>query len=108
MHILPAVDRKGKNEEESEGKKRTLKQDRDAKRKAMAGKEFNWALLYMNVRIIDNIYISKWPSKIQLIRQFFLDFLERCGIVQRSGPHEYQQGGCFGPGVGQIIVNSIN
>ena len=57
MHILPAVDRKGRNEEESEGKKRTLKQDREAKRKAVAGKEFNWAMLYMNVRTyMENIF----------------------------------------------------
>ena len=51
LHVLPAVDRKGKVEEaDGDGKKRTVKQDRDAKRKAVAGKEFNWAMLYMNVR----------------------------------------------------------
>ena len=54
LHILPAVDRKGKVDEgDAEGKKRTLKQDRETKRKAAAGKEFNWAMLYMNVRRLD-------------------------------------------------------
>ena len=52
LHVLPAVDRKGMVEEaDGDGKKRTVKQDRDAKRKAVAGKEFNWAMLYMNVRL---------------------------------------------------------
>ncbi|CCM02940.1 uncharacterized protein FIBRA_05055 [Fibroporia radiculosa] len=47
LHILPAVDRKGKVEDEHNGKK-TVKGEREAKRKAAAGKEFNWAMLYMN------------------------------------------------------------
>ncbi|OSD03770.1 hypothetical protein PYCCODRAFT_1434157 [Trametes coccinea BRFM310] len=65
LHILPAVDRKGKEgDAESEGKKKLLKQERDAKRKAMAGKEFNWAMLYMNSdavasSIADRMNISK-------------------------------------------------
>ncbi|CDO68079.1 hypothetical protein BN946_scf184788.g10 [Trametes cinnabarina] len=65
LHILPAVDRKGKDGEgEGEGKKKSLKQERDAKRKAMAGKEFNWAMLYMNSdavasSIADRMNISK-------------------------------------------------
>ena len=50
LHILPAVNRKGKVEVEEVGKKRTVKGDRDTQRKAMAGKEFNWSMLYMNVR----------------------------------------------------------
>lgn len=50
VHILGAVDRKGQARvEEGEGKKRTVKDEKDAKRKAMAGKEFNWSMLYMNV-----------------------------------------------------------
>ena len=58
LHILPAVDRKGKREEgEGDAKKKSLKQERDNKRKATAGKEFNWAMLYMNVRS-QSIYIS--------------------------------------------------
>ena len=60
LHILPAVDRKGKVEVEEVGKKRTVKGDRDTQRKAMAGKEFNWSMLYMNVRTslgYNNIFV---------------------------------------------------
>jgi len=58
LHILPAVDRRGKVESE-EGKQRTVKGEREAKRKAGAGREFNWAMLYMNVRTFASIqYIS--------------------------------------------------
>ena len=49
--MLAAVDRKGKLQvEEGEGRKKTVKDEKEGKRKAMAGKEFNWAMLYMNVR----------------------------------------------------------
>ncbi|KAI0344215.1 RNA-binding domain-containing protein [Trametopsis cervina] len=49
LHILPAVDRKGKvSVEDGSGKPKTVKEEKDAKRKSMAGKEFNWAMLYMN------------------------------------------------------------
>ncbi|KAG5643857.1 hypothetical protein DXG03_009541 [Asterophora parasitica] len=49
IHILAAVDRKGKADvEEGEGRKKTVKDEKQAKRKAMAGKEFNWSMLYMN------------------------------------------------------------
>jgi multiple RNA-binding domain-containing protein 1 len=51
LHILAAVDRKGNFQvEEGEGRKKTVKDEKQAKRKAMAGKEFNWSMLYMNVR----------------------------------------------------------
>lgn len=36
--------------EEGEGRKKTVKDEKLAKRRAMAGKEFNWSMLYMNVR----------------------------------------------------------
>lgn len=50
VHILPAVDRKGKFEvKEGEGAKRSVKDENNAQRKATAGKEFNWSMLYMNV-----------------------------------------------------------
>ena len=50
LHILGAVDRKGSTRvEEGEGKKKTVKGEKDVKRKAGAGKEFNWGMLYMNV-----------------------------------------------------------
>ena len=35
--------------EDGEGKKKTVKGEKGAKRKAGAGKEFNWGMLYMNV-----------------------------------------------------------
>jgi len=51
LHILPAVERKGKSDiTEGDGKKKSLKDDRNAKRKAVAGRDFNWSMLYMNVR----------------------------------------------------------
>ncbi|KAG1873347.1 hypothetical protein C8R48DRAFT_753415 [Suillus tomentosus] len=49
LHIIPAVDRKGKFEVvEGEGKKQTLKDERSSRRKATAGRDFNWSMLYMN------------------------------------------------------------
>ena len=50
LHILAAVDRKGRFEAvEGDGKKKSVKDEQHAKRKAMAGKDFNWSMLYMNV-----------------------------------------------------------
>ena len=50
LHILAAVDRKGRFEVvEGDGKKKSVKDEKNAKRRAMAGKEFNWSMLYMNV-----------------------------------------------------------
>ena len=50
LHILGAVDRKGSTQvEDGEGKKKTVKGEKDARRKAGAVKEFNWGMLYMNV-----------------------------------------------------------
>lgn len=58
LHILPAVDRKGKTSDQS-GKPKTVKEDKEAKRKATAGKAFNWAMLYMNVCTFEQLqYIS--------------------------------------------------
>ncbi|KAF8809936.1 hypothetical protein BYT27DRAFT_6509543 [Phlegmacium glaucopus] len=49
LHILAAVDRKGKFEVvEGDGRKNSVKDEKNAKRKSMAGKEFNWSMLYMN------------------------------------------------------------
>jgi multiple RNA-binding domain-containing protein 1 len=48
LHILPAVDRHPKAADE-DGKARGVKAERGAQRKAAAGREFNWAMLYMNV-----------------------------------------------------------
>ena len=50
LHILGAVDRKGGVQaEDGEAKKRTVKGEKDAKRKVGAVKEFKWGMLYMNV-----------------------------------------------------------
>jgi len=50
LHILAAVDRKGKFEVvEGDGRKKSVKDEKSAKRKSMASKEFNWSMLYMNV-----------------------------------------------------------
>lgn len=50
LHILGAVDRKGKfHVEDVPGQKRTVKEEQNDKRKSMAHKEFNWSMLYMNV-----------------------------------------------------------
>lgn len=54
LHILPAVDRSAVNaesEEKNSGKK-TLKNERERKKKENATKEFNWSMLYMNVRFL--------------------------------------------------------
>ena len=51
IHILPATDRQGQRQmDDTDLKKRTLKGDRAQKRKETSGKDFNWAVLYMNVR----------------------------------------------------------
>lgn len=58
LHILGAVDRRGKVEDAD--KKRTLKNEMAAKRKEAAGRDFNWSMLYMNVRNIlhiKNVYL---------------------------------------------------
>ena len=61
LHILPAVDRRGAVSVEDAKGKKSLKDDRLTKRKTMAGKDFNWGMLYMNVRTLDNQYIA-FPS----------------------------------------------
>lgn len=51
LHILPAVNRQGQEKaDDTDPKKRTLKRERAQKRKETSGKDFNWAVLYMNVR----------------------------------------------------------
>ena len=53
LHVLPAVDRQGQTKaDDTDPKKRTLKDDRAQKRKETSGKNFNWAVLYMNVRFM--------------------------------------------------------
>ncbi|KAG9316576.1 hypothetical protein JVU11DRAFT_2629 [Chiua virens] len=49
LHILPAVDRKGQPGGSEIGDNRlSIKDERKAKRKTTAGREFNWSMLYMN------------------------------------------------------------
>jgi len=46
LHILPAMERQGKSEiTEGDGKKKSLKDEHNAKRKAAAGRDFNWNIL---------------------------------------------------------------
>ena len=52
LHILAAVERKSKERIEEGTGKKSLKDIRNSKRKATAGREFNWSMLYMNVRLI--------------------------------------------------------
>ncbi|KAJ3918033.1 hypothetical protein F5877DRAFT_90909 [Lentinula edodes] len=65
VHILPAVDRKGKFEvKEGEGAKRSVKDENNAQCKTMAGKEFNCSMLYINSHAVasssaDHMNISK-------------------------------------------------
>jgi multiple RNA-binding domain-containing protein 1 len=53
LHIIGAIDR-NINAASAEGsnKPKTLKEQRKEKRKVVAGKEFNWSMLYMNVSVI--------------------------------------------------------
>ena len=56
---MGAVDRRGNvTVEEGEGKKKSVKDARNDKRKTMAGKEFNWSMLYMNVRLLESLSIA--------------------------------------------------
>ena len=50
LHILPAIDRKGTSENLN-STKNSVKSDKDKKRKESATREFNWSMLYMNVRL---------------------------------------------------------
>ncbi|TFK50581.1 hypothetical protein OE88DRAFT_1631205 [Heliocybe sulcata] len=65
LHILAAVDRKGKVQiEEVEGRKKSVKDEKEEKRKATAGRGFNWSMLYMNSdavvsSIADRMNVSK-------------------------------------------------
>ena len=81
LHILPAVDRRGRVTVEEIGKK-TLKEEREAKKKATAGREFNWSMLYMNVCTFYTI--NRFLS--------LPTFAERCRRVFYRRPYEHLQG----------------
>ncbi|KAI0053501.1 RNA-binding domain-containing protein [Auriscalpium vulgare] len=65
LHIMGAVDRKGNTAvERGTEKAQTVRDQRDEKRKAVAGKEFNWGMLYMNSdavlsSVADRMNVSK-------------------------------------------------
>ncbi|KAI0689011.1 hypothetical protein BC835DRAFT_1283850 [Cytidiella melzeri] len=70
LHILPAVDRKGKiSVEQGSGKPKTVKEEKDAKRRAGAGKEFNWGMLYMN----SDAVLSSVADRMNLSKADILD-----------------------------------
>ncbi|KIY44859.1 hypothetical protein FISHEDRAFT_18891, partial [Fistulina hepatica ATCC 64428] len=49
LHILGAVDQRSKHVDAADNAKpRTVKDEKQAKRKTLASKSFNWAMLYMN------------------------------------------------------------
>lgn len=76
LHILPAVDRKGKPTAlDTDDKKLSLKDGRKVKRKATAGREFNWSMLYMNVRRANALSCSLSCSLIYLVPRAMLWFL---------------------------------
>lgn len=87
LHVLAAVDRKGKvtvEEGDEKGRKKTVKDEREGKKKAMAGKEFNWAMLYMNV------YSSPLSRRMRVLMNN-LCWLERCSGFLHSRQDEYSQ-----------------
>lgn len=99
LHILPAVNRKGKTEEGDGGRKKTLKEEREVMKKAGAGKEFNWAMLYMNVRTFNSkiyflfIYSDYCFTALASVSPL-LSLLkkERCSGFICSRSHEHFQG----------------
>ncbi|EKM76657.1 hypothetical protein AGABI1DRAFT_122567 [Agaricus bisporus var. burnettii JB137-S8] len=49
LHILPAQDQQRPfGVEEGEMRKKTVKEEKQTKRKSLSGKSFNWSMLYMN------------------------------------------------------------
>lgn len=80
LHVLAAVDRKGKIQvEEGEGKKKTVKDEKESKRKAMAGRDFNWSMLYMNVCCPSISWLLYPDSRYTLSRAMQLPLLSRTG-----------------------------
>jgi hypothetical protein len=67
------------------GRKKTVKDEREGKKKSMAGREFNWAMLYMNV------YSSAPVSRRMRVLMHNLFWIERCGGFLHSRQDEYSQ-----------------
>ncbi|KAI0298964.1 hypothetical protein B0F90DRAFT_1810726 [Multifurca ochricompacta] len=64
LHIIGAVGRNNAASTDGGGKPKTLKEQRNEKRKVFAGKEFSWSMLYMNSdavlsSVTDRMNISK-------------------------------------------------
>ncbi|QRW00441.1 RNA recognition motif protein [Ceratobasidium sp. AG-Ba] len=73
LHIMPAITRAGKEEADIrdsnvDGKK-SVKKDRDAKRKENAGREFNWGMLYMN----SDAVLSSVAERLKISKAEILD-----------------------------------
>ncbi|QRW14958.1 RNA recognition motif protein [Ceratobasidium sp. AG-Ba] len=73
LHIMPAITRAGKEEADTrdsnvDGKK-SVKKDRDAKRKENAGREFNWGMLYMN----SDAVLSSVAERLKISKAEILD-----------------------------------
>lgn len=73
LHVLPANDTGGNSTQSTEpGRKKTLKETIHEQRKETAGKDFNWAMLYMNVRpslLLTNQYLTQHHRVMPWCRQ---------------------------------------
>lgn len=77
LHILAGVERRG--EAEATNTSKTLKDERAEKRKKDAGKDFNWGMLYMNVRGINYLLWVLADCSLS----------ERCCCIIDSGKTQY-------------------
>ena len=60
LHILPAAERESSGSTGVEDvRKSTVKADKDKKLKASSTKEFNWAMLYMNVSLHYGVLVGR-------------------------------------------------
>lgn len=81
---MAAVDRKAEFEVLGDGKKKSMKDEKNAKRKLTAGKEFNWSMLYMNV---GTFYFK---SMFLIVCLIFRCVELRCSFIDCQ-PNEHQQ-----------------
>lgn len=86
LHILPAAERNGANPKDSNDEfgKVDVKGEREKQRRETAGKEFNWSMLYMNVR-----QSHKQEDKLLNITYF----IERCSGFIDCRSHEHLESG---------------
>jgi RNA recognition motif-containing protein len=99
LHILPAVDRHAKAAEPATGEKRAkgLKETRAQTRKDNSGKNFNWAILYMNVscmiacHVIITDYLSFRVMRLQTLLRIdweYLKLISSTPIHPKVGPRQ--------------------